>query len=376
MNIESTNTKKNDTKKNDTTYNIKRRNEFVNNDYFSVICENVSSKLLKNFSTNKLEKINDELDFIPIFSEYNLMLKYNYNIKQLKQIAKDHRLKITGNKTQLVSRIYSYLYLSDKIINVQKIIRGYLQRKYDNIRGPAYKKRLLCTNTFDFLSMDELTSIPNEQFFSFKDNDGFIYGFDILSLHNLIYKCNGAVKNPFNTKPLSSIIIENFRSLLRISRVLKINIVTELADVTKEVSDKKSVELRALTLFQNIDALGNYSTPQWFLSLNRNQLIKFIRELVDIWQYRANLTNEIKRTICPPSGNPFITLQNYNILHNIENLDDVRKILLEILEKFVNTGIDKDNKCLGAYYVLGALTLVNNEAATSLPWLYEAAYHM
>lgn len=359
--------------KNNNAKSSKTRNDVINNDYISFLADKVSKNLplLK-----KLDKIDGELESIPNFNEYELLLKYNYNIKQLKQIAKEHKLKITGNKQQLVSRIYSYLYLSNLVIRVQKMIRGGLQRKYNNIHGPAFKNRTLCTNNFDFLSMDELTTIPNEQFFSFKDDDGFIYGFDILSLHNLIYKCNGAVKNPFNQQALTSKVIENFRSLLRLSRVLNINILTELSDVTKEVSDKKSVELRALTLFQNIDALGNYSNAQWFLTLNRNQLIKFLRELVDIWQYRANLSNDVKRSICPPSGNPFQRLPNYNILQTLENLDDVRRIILEILEKLVNTGIDKDNKCLGAYYVLGAITLVNNDAATSLPWLFEAAYHM
>lgn len=345
----------------------KSKNDNINNDYFM---------FLENKISKKLGKIDGELEIIPNFDEYGLLLKYNYNIKQLKQIAKEHKLKITGNKLQLVLRIYSYLYLSHLVIRVQKIIRGCLQRKYNNIHGPAFKNRTLCTNNFDFLSMDELTNIPNEQFFSFKDDDGFIYGFDILSLHNLIYKCNGAVKNPFNQQPLTSKVIENFRSLLRLSRVLKINILTELSDVTKEVSDKKLVELRALTLFQNIDALGNYSNFQWFLTLNRNQLIKFLKILVKIWQYKANLSNKAKKAICYPSGNPFQGLPNYSILESLDNLDEVRKIILEIMEKLVNTGIDKDNKCLGAYYVLSALTLVNNEAATSLPWLFEAAYYM
>lgn len=351
---------------------FKTTNKAVNDEYVSYSAFNISN----NFISLKKDKIHGELESIPNFNEYKLLLKYNYNIKQLKQIAKEHKLKITGNKVQLISKIYLYLYLSNLVIRVQKRIRGYLQRKYNNIRGPAFKNRSLCTNNFDFLSMDELTTIPNEQFFSFKDDDGFIYGFDILSLNNLIYKCNGVVKNPFNQQALTSTIIENFRSLLRLSRVLNINILTELSDVTKEVSNKKSVELRTLTLFQNIDALGNYSNAQWFLTLNRDQLIKFVRELVDIWQYRANLSNNVKRAICPPSGMPFQRLPNYNILNTLENLDDVRKIILDILEIFVNTGIDKDNKCLGAYYVLGAITLVNNDAATSLPWLFESAYHM
>jgi len=348
------------------------KNDNINNDYLSFLEYRVSKNII---ISKNLDKI-DEVEMIPNFTNYEILLKYNYNIKQLKQIAKQHKLKLTGNKTQLVSRIYSYLYLSQLVIKIQKIMRGCLQRKYNDNHGPGFKNRSLCVNNFDFLSMDEVTSIENKQFFSFRDDDGFIYGFDILSLYNLIYKSNGAVKNPFNQQPISSKIIENFRSLLRLSKVLKIKISTELSDVTKNVSDKKSVELRAVTLFQNINSLGNYSDVQWFLTLNRHQLIRFIRELVDIWQYRANITIEVKKAICYPSGNPFQRLPPFNNLHILENFDDLRKIILDIIEKLVNSGIDNDNKCLGAYYVLSAITLVNQDAATSLPWLYEAAYHM
>jgi hypothetical protein len=350
----------------------KTKNDTVN-DYYSQLCDKLTNNV--NLS-KKLEKIDDADIYIPKFGESEYLLRYNYNVNQLKLIAKTYKLKLSGNKPQLVSRIYAFLNLSYSAIKIQKIIRGCLQRKYVSFHGPAFTNKSLCTNAFDFLSMEPLTDIPNEQFFSFKDDDGFIYGFDLLSLYNLIYKSNGVVKNPFNTKPIGQKVIENFRSLLRLSRVFHVSICTEISDVTKEVSDKKSVELRALTLFQNIDALGNYSNAQWFLSLNRNMLIKFLRELVDIWSYRAPLTLETKRAICPPSGNPFQRMQNYNILQTMENLDDVRKIILETLETLVTTGIDKDSKCLGAYYILGALTLVNSDAATSLPWLYQAVCYM
>jgi hypothetical protein len=341
--------------------------------YSTYLCD----KVTKNLQLSKnLEKIDNENILIPNFNESIFLYRYNYNLPQLKTIAKSYKLKISGNKQQLIIRIYSFLYLSNLSVKIQKIIKGHLQRKYINLHGPAFKNRAICTNTFDFLSMDELTNIPNQQFFSFKDDDGFIYGFDLLSLYNLIYKSNGAVKNPFNQQPLTLKVIERFRSFLRLSRVIKINICTEISDITKEVSDKKSVELRALTLFQNIDALGNYSNAEWFLTLNRNLLIKFFRELVDIWSYRSPLTIETKRAICPPSGNPFVRIPNYHILQTLENLDDVRKIMLDIMEKFVCTGIDKDNKCLGAYYILGALTLVNNDAALALPWLYQAVCYM
>ena len=345
-------------------------NDNINNYLFYLEC-NTSKNIL---ISKNVDRIN-EIEKIPNINNYEDLLKYNYNVKQLKQIAKEYKLKLSGNKSQLITRIYSFLHLSKIIIKVQKIIRGHIQRKYINSHGPGFKNRSLCVNNFDFLSMDELTTIEDKQFYSFKDDDGFIYGFDILSLYNLINKSTGPVKNPFNQQLLSPKIIDNFTTLLRLSKLLKIKILTELTDIKNDVSPEKCVELRALTLFQNMDALGNYTNVQWFLTLNKHQLIKFVRELVDIWQYRANISNEMKRAICHPTGNPFQTLPNYNVLQTIDNLNDIRKPILYVMERLVNSGINNDNKCLGAYYVLSALTLVNYDAATSLQWLYEAVYH-
>ena len=348
----------------------------INADYLNNIYDSIYTNV-KMKSWNKLEKIDSETMIIPRFNEFNMMLQYNYNVQQLKTIVTYYKLKIGGNKSQLVTRIFSFLYLSHFITKIQKITRGYLLRKYNKLHGPGFKNKNICTNTTDFFTLDPLTELPNKQFFSFEDADGFIYGFDLLSIYNLIYKCDGQIKNPYNRLPISSENIEKFRALLRLSHILKISICTEIKDINEEISIKKSVELRALSLFQNIDALGNYSNAQWFLNLGKLQMIKMIRELIDIWSYRAPLSNETKRAICPPNGNPFTTrFVNFNQLHTIENIDEIRKYTLEILEKFVNSGIDRDNKCLGAYYVLGALTLVSEDAATSLPWLYQAVCYM
>ena len=111
------------------------------------------------------------------------------------------------------------------------------------------------------------------------------------------------------------------------------------------------------------------------MSLNQFQLVKYMDELFDIWCYRANLSPEIKQAICYPSGNPFMSLSRH-YLRETENIDEKRRLILDVIERMVTTGVDKDSKCLGAYYVLGALTLVNQEAAIAMPWLYEAAYHI
>lgn len=348
----------------------KNKQQISLNDYLFNLYDKISSGIQPS---KKMEKTRDESEHIsiPQFKDYDHLLINNYNVNKLKLFAKHYKLLTSGNKQQIITRIYSYLFLSNSAVKIQKIIRGRFQRRYFKAHGPAFKNRSLCTNTIDFLSMEDVSDITVEQFFSFKDDDNFVYGFDILSFHNLVYKCNGIIKNPFSTKPISAKNLEEFKTFLRLSKLLNIDICTELSDVTKSVSSHKSIELRAVSLFQNIDALGNYSNVSWFMYLNKIQLIKFIRELIDIWSYRAPLTLETKISICPPLGTPFSRLQMHN-LQTIENLDDIRNIILDILEKFVNTGIDKDSKCLGAFYVLGALTLVNHDAATSLPWLFQS----
>jgi hypothetical protein len=246
-----------------------------------------------------------------------------------------------------------------------------LVKKYKALHGPASFNRKICTNSDDFVSMEPVEEINFHQFISYKDKDGFIYGFDITSLHNLFIKSGAEFRNPYNRNIFPELLFKNIRSLIRLSKILKININLNFEDDTKNVSNEKAIELRALTLFQNIDSLGNYSNVSWFISLNRNQLIKFIRELMDIWNYRAQLPNQTKRNICPPLGDPFRNL-SIQYINTEQNLWNVKKVLLEIMEKMVNIGVDKDSKALGAYYVLGALTLVNEEAATSLPWLFQS----
>jgi len=331
------------------------------------------SKCEKTMPTSKkLEKITNDNLCLPTVDNPDILFKYNYNVQQLKQFAKQYKLKVSGNKNELLGRIYVFLKLSKKIVHIQKIFRGFLQRKCNKLHGPAFMNRKLCTNDSDFLTGDTMTELDYSQFFSYKDVDGFIYGFDIISLYNLILKSGKQVKNPYNRNDITKTVIQDMRNLIRVSRILKIPIDIDIKD--EAVSNEKSVELRTLDLFQNIDSLGNYSDPSWFSLLPRNQMIKFVRELIDIWSYRAQLTSEMKKKICPPVGDPFRNI-NFSYLHSEENNDNVKKIVLTILEKLVNTGVDKDSRTLGAYYVLGALTLVSENAASSLPWLFQSVSH-
>ena len=323
-------------------------------------------------------KVNDDELKIPNMMNYREMGNYNYSVNQLKTFAKHYKLRVTGNKKDLLFRVFLFLHLSTYSIRIQRHARGNMQRVYNELHGPAYKKRSICTNDSDFVTLDDLKEIPFHQFISYRDVDGFIYGFDIASLYNLLSKNmfnHNTVQNPYNRTTMSSEVFAKMFYLISLSKVMQIRMNIHMESDIANVSVVKAVELRALELFQTIDSLGNYSDPAWFLSLNRHQLVKLVRELCEIFSYRAQLTQEIKQNICPPAGNPFVGISQHYLQTEYE-IVNVQRNVLGLLEKFVNSGINTDSKSLGAYYVLAALTLVSDPAAASLPWLYHSVAYI
>ena len=325
---------------------------------------------------NQLSKLNDNDFFIPENHEFLEMCKYNYRVNQLKQICKKYSLKVTGTKNDLFIQAYNYLRLSYYTTKIQKIGRGVLLRKCINYQGPALFKRDKCVNDSDFYTLQKLTEIPHEQFFSFKDVDNFIYGFDIVSIYTLFNVKNQNKKkheNPYNRNLFPKFVKRRLVDYISICKSLQIKVNIKDEDECDTVDPEKKLEFKALELFQYIDNLGNYTNPQWFLSLDRTKLIMYVRELYDIWTYRANLQNSIKMNICPPTGDPFRGSNLLNLSNN--SLIDIQNSVLQIMSRFVKSGHTTDNQSLGAFYVLAALTLVNSEAAESLPWLFQSVSH-
>ena len=133
-----------------------------------------------------------------------------------------------------------------------------------------------------------------------------------------------------------------------------------------------------LRLFQTINALGHYSDPEWFVALTYEQHITFLRELIDIWNYRAELSPQARRTIYPPYGDPFphyvlgwVTHQFYIYL----SPENIININLTVIERFITSALAEADRCLGSNFILCALTLVSIPAREALPWLYQSVMH-
>ena len=334
-----------------------------------------SVKSVKTVKAAKIVKKREELSI----NNYSTLLVVKYKIDELKKMCTKYKIPKGGNKDELTKRLYDYCKNSAGPLKIQKVFRGFLNRKLHKLQGPALMNRKICTNDTDFFTMDDMIEIPATQFYSYRDNDNFVYGFDIVSLYNLIKKEGVHAKNPYNRNEFGNKVKENVTNMIRISKILKIPVDI---DIKNEVMDPaKRMELKILELFQTMNSYGNYANSEWFSQLPRNLHIRFARELVDIWNYRALLTMAKKQEICPPHGTPFLgtpyftNVVNNNVLNNLSN-ETLMKYNVQIIENLVKSAVDIDNKMLGTFYVLSALTLVSQQARDAMPWLYEAVVYI
>jgi uncharacterized membrane protein YgcG len=341
--------------------------------------------------------------------EYEKVKITKYTLTDLRTLCTHYGIKKSGTKPELTLRIYTHLRQSHVIVKIQRKFRQYVSAKYRLLSGPGYLHVKGCVNDTDFYTFDKLTDIAPQNLFTFRDRDGKIYGFHIASIYNLILNSFPEITNPYNRNLLPVAIVQNVYDKLIYGTLLRFRTTIKLEDVDNEddsydggggggggaagggggggaaagggtgrdnrtLSREKQEDLYIVGLFQHINTLGNYSDSEWFTTLQRPEFLRFIRHIHDIWYYRANLSQEMKNRICPPHGNPFM-LNNVSVNLNVVNLlndSELRTIAVSIINNIVKRGVTREDQCLGAFYVLATLTIVNQNARNALPWLYEA----
>jgi hypothetical protein len=321
-------------------------------------------------SHKKLKKKEETVIIIPTKDNYSILLSFNYTIKQLKEIAGQYKIKLSSSlaKADIVNKIYNYFKHYDNAVMIQRAWRLYLLKQYNKLRGPARFNRSLCVNETDFFTMDALKDIPYVQFFSFQDVDNMIYGFDMLSIYMLFHKgFDSKTLNPYNRNVLAKNIKKNVMKLICFSGLFKETINVNMNEPEVIV---QTIAERTLTLFHDMDLLGNYTNPAWFLSLGQAALLRFMVELNDIWSYRANLSEQVRHDICPNHRDLFRMMYMMDL--RMVALPTLQDVALTMMEMLIHDGLNQDSRALGANFVLCALTLVNPEAANALPWLFQS----
>ena len=196
-------------------------------------------------------KIGKDEFCVPVLRDFRYLLDYNYNLQQLKHICKFYKMKLSGNKEELTKRCYNHLYYSHYAIYIQKIARANFIKCYNYFHGPAYIDRTICVNATDFGTFDLMKDIPYNQFYSFADDRGLVYGFDITSFYNLYLKANNKtapIENPYTTKVMPKSAFDTMIYLIKYSNMLKIDVKISL-DVLHKVNEEKELDIRTLAIF-------------------------------------------------------------------------------------------------------------------------------
>ena len=300
---------------------------------------------------------------ITSYSDFNLLRDNSYTINEMKQFGTKFVFKFKQKtKKEMKDELYVFLRNNYYALKIQHIWHTYFIKLFNKSQGPARFKRVLCNNVEDFLTTETVQEIDYYFFFSYKDSDGFIYGFNLISIYNLIIKKD--TKNPYTRNSFSIELIETIHKRINYNKILN----KTYHEITNEPPVNSNTKL--FVLFQKMDLLGNYTQAEWLIDLTPYYLRRFILELYDIWEYRAQLTIETKLAIC---GAPFrdIPMHLIQTQHNM-NKELLKQFCATIINNFINSSQIRENQYLGSIYVLSSLTLVNNNAAESMPWLYQS----
>jgi len=370
-------------------------------------------------SISKPDIINYKLSYSH-YNKNNVDLK-KYKLPELKTIVKEYNLTRTGNKGALIRRIEEHFLKIKTCVRIQTVFRGWLVKQSFRLRGEAYKNRSICVNDTDFITLEPLREIPYELFYSYKDKKNFTYGFNITSLMQFV-KNKTPLKNPYNREKFSDNHVHDIISLNNITKIIYNNLDDEInyfysanflrkTNITRtppvlenvntnqnfsreyyiptiipgqyNVSDmnlkynfiletrSKSIDVRIQNLFMEIDQLGNYTQSSWFSNLDRIGCLRFYRNLSDLWQFRAQLSYDIKKKICP-FLEPFANIFNRNVIYNDAPLEDFQTLCVTVMENLIYCGFDDEFRKISAFHLLSALTLVSVPARIALPWLYES----
>lgn len=382
----------------------------------------------ENIFINKAETpVKEIITYKDYFKEKTDLKKYK--IPELKVLARHYKLYVTGTKPILIERIETYFNQIVNAIKIQRVCRGFFVRFSLTLRGAAFKNIKKCVNETDFYTLEPLAEIPKELFFSYTDATNFTYGFNVNSLITL-YKKKGRIRNPYNREQLSNEVIQKIFSLYKIITIvfpvvleednksnnniipqnynnhprslsegdLSNNIVvnntfinilndlnrvntienhllSRLEDIRRNLTEIRSrpISQRIIGVFMEIDLLGNYTESAWFANLEKREYYKYYATLYDIWGYRARMSFDVKRKICP-LGDPFTNIFNERIIYENVTIERLREACITIIENMVYTGEEDDFRKLGALHVLTALTVVSIPARNNMIWLYESLY--
>ena len=237
-------------------------------------------------------------------------------------------------------------------------------------RGWNMRRRSKPNNIDDCGTLEKLLEIPIEYYIQYQDPiDKLWYGFDIRTLESIIASKHPV--NPYNTKDLKS--NEKLMANYSHKKLFILDTNRKMSHDSPKLTENQKFSQFVVRVFQKFDELGQYTDTEWFTTLSIEQLKQFYHLANDMFDYRAQLTDEMKKNI----------VKNGLIFHNFKStLSKFKNIhtrilqveILREMERVIDEGIDKEYKILGMNLILSALVEVSHRASLALPHLVQSTF--
>lgn len=148
-------------------------------------------------------------------------------------------------------------------------------------------------------------------------------------------------------------------------------LMNKLKDINTSLVDRrgKSLETRIRELFIEIELLGNFNDSTWMTNLDIINLYQLYLNLIELWEYRGNMDHIMKVRIYP-FGDPFV--RNVNLFAMDLTREDILTLSLRVMENLVFSGVDIEDRKIGAMHVISVLTSVSIRARREYQWLFES----
>lgn len=217
--------------------------------------------------------------------------------------------------------------------------------------------------------MEPVAEIPLQYFVSYADTHGHIYGFDVRSARALLAtaaETETDACNPYNRAKFPASFLANVER--RITCLKRAGCPIDWRPPTETLTPQQIYTNTVVDTFCAIDALGYYTSPDWFFELNVQGHRRLYAELYTRWHSHTALQ---KRAIVPHCTDQMFRIVPHGILDL--SLGLLADLTIRGMSTLVTAGAEKDDRVLGALDVLCALTVASARARRAYPWLYEHA---
>ena len=311
-------------------------------------------------------------------------------VPSIKAVCRSLKLRVTGKKMELIDRVMCHY---NKCISgnlLQYKCKRAIVARWLQLHGPALCDRKSCVNDMDLMG-DDIEDIPMDQLFSFQES-GFVYAFDIATFGSLIVKgFPRRTTNPYTRESIPMEVLKEYKRLLAYSTMLGRVFSVIHSSNTEQVSQHRTVEngvvdveipmsmeeidFEISSTMYIADSYGYYTNPAWVTGMSVDNLKRFMDDMVEIFTYRANLSRNAMMRVIHPSGLLVPNPQEFRSwLRSEVDARVIKQKASELMKKLVMSGAERSDRELGTIYMLTALTLRCQQAATAMPWLYESAH--